>query len=108
MRGRKKNVSREDAKTQSAAWRQETFAPPHLCVKPWVIGSEFKTVVQKDRTGEAPAFGLRRLDGPEGDFAVANRAYAEGDFAAALRACERTLAGELHANALYNLGNTCF
>ena len=50
----------------------------------------------------------RVLAGPEGDFAVANRAYAEGDFAAALRAYERTLAGELHANALYNLGNTCF
>jgi hypothetical protein len=46
--------------------------------------------------------------GPEGDFAIANRAYAEGDFAAALRAYERSLAGELHANALYNLGNTCF
>jgi hypothetical protein len=51
---------------------------------------------------------VRAFAGPEGDFAVANRAYAEGDFAAALRAYERTLAGELHANALYNLGNTCF
>jgi hypothetical protein len=50
----------------------------------------------------------RVLAGPDGDFAVANRAYAEGDFAAALRAYERSLAGELHANALYNLGNTCF
>ena len=50
----------------------------------------------------------RARAGPDGDFAVANRAYAEGDFAAALRAYERTLAGELHANALYNLGNTCF
>ncbi len=46
--------------------------------------------------------------GPDGDFAVANRAYAEGDFASALRAYERSLAAELHANALYNLGNTCF
>jgi len=44
----------------------------------------------------------------EGDFAVANRAYAEGDFATALRAYERSLADGFHANALYNLGNTCF
>ena len=50
----------------------------------------------------------RAFAGPEGDFAVANRAYAEGDFAAALRAYERSLAGGLHANALYNLGNTCY
>jgi len=50
----------------------------------------------------------RVLAGPDGDFAVANRAYAEGDFASALRAYERTLAGGLHANALCNLGNTCF
>ena len=50
----------------------------------------------------------RVFAGAEGDFAVANRAYAEGDFAAALRAYERSLAEELHANALYNLGNTCF
>ena len=56
----------------------------------------------------AGLFCVRAFAGPEGDFAVANRAYAEGDFAAALRAYERTLAGELHANALYNLGNTCF
>ena len=58
-----------------------------------------------------PVAGLlcaRAFAGPDGDFAVANRAYAEGDFAAALRAYERTLAGELHANALCNLGNTCF
>jgi len=48
------------------------------------------------------------LAGAEGDFAIANRAYAEGDFAAALRAYERSLAQELHANALYNLGNSCF
>ena len=50
----------------------------------------------------------RAFAGPEGDFAVANRAYAEGDFASALRAYEGSLAGELHANTLYNLGNTCF
>ena len=50
----------------------------------------------------------RVLAGPDGDFAVANRAYAEGDFPAALRAYERTLAGELHAHAFYNLGNACF
>ena len=48
------------------------------------------------------------LAGPDGDFAVANRAYREGDFAAALRAYERSLTAELHANALCNLGNTCF
>ena len=51
---------------------------------------------------------MRVFAGAEGDFAVANRAYAEGDFGAALRAYERSLADELHANALYNLGNTCF
>ncbi len=51
---------------------------------------------------------MRASAAGEGDFAVANRAYAESDFAAALRAYERSLAGELHANALYNLGNTCF
>jgi len=56
----------------------------------------------------AVLFSARAFAGPDGDFAVANRAYAEGDFPAALRAYERTLAGELHANALYNLGNTCF
>ena len=56
----------------------------------------------------AVLFSTRVFAGPDGDFAVANRAYAEGDFAAALRAYERTLAGELHAHALYNLGNTCF
>ena len=56
----------------------------------------------------AVLFSPRAFAGPEGDFAVANRAYAEGDFAAALRAYERTLAGGLHTNALYNLGNTCF
>src|SRR5258708_34326103 len=56
----------------------------------------------------AGLFSSRVFAGPEGDFAVANRAYAEGDFAAALRAYERSLAGELYANALYNLGNTCF
>src|SRR5437870_13268389 len=56
----------------------------------------------------AGLFCTRVFAGPEGDFAVANRAYAEGDFAAALRACERSLAAELHASALYNLGNTCF
>ena len=56
----------------------------------------------------AVLFSTRAFAGPDGDFAVANRAYAEGDFATALRAYERTLAGELHANALYNLGNTCF
>ena len=50
----------------------------------------------------------RAFAGPDGDFAVANRAYSEGDFAAALRAYERSLAAELHANALCNLGNTCF
>ena len=48
------------------------------------------------------------LAGPDGDFAVANRAYSEGDFSAALRAYERSLAAELHANGLCNLGNTCF
>lgn len=52
--------------------------------------------------------GARVLAGPDGDFAVANRAFAEGDFAAALRAYERSLASELHANTLCNLGNTCF
>ncbi len=56
----------------------------------------------------AVLFSARASAGPDGDFAIANRAYAEGDFAAALRAYERSLAGELHANALYNLGNTCF
>ena len=50
----------------------------------------------------------RALAGPDGEFAVANRAFAEGDFPAALRAYERSLAAELHANALCNLGNTCF
>lgn len=50
----------------------------------------------------------RSAAGPDGDFAIANRAFAEGDYASALRAYERSLAAELHANALYNLGNTCF
>ena len=56
----------------------------------------------------AGLLSTRALAGPDGDFAVANRAYAEGDFASALRAYERSLAAELHANTLYNLGNTCF
>lgn len=46
--------------------------------------------------------------GPDGDFAIANRAFAEGDFAAALRSYERTLSDDLYANALCNLGNACF
>ena len=46
--------------------------------------------------------------GPDGDFAIANRAFAEGDFASALRSYERSLASELHASTLCNLGNTCF
>ncbi len=56
----------------------------------------------------AGLFCAQALAGPDGDFAVANRAYSEGDFAGALRAYERSLAAELHANALCNLGNTCF
>ena len=56
----------------------------------------------------AVLFSARAFAGPDGDFAVANRAFSEGDFSAALRAYERSLAGELHANALCNLGNTCF
>ena len=56
----------------------------------------------------AVLFSARALAGPDGDFAIANRAYAEGDFVSALRAYERSLASELHASALYNLGNTCF
>ena len=51
---------------------------------------------------------VRAFAGPDGDFAVANRAFGEGDFAKALQAYERSLAAELHANALCNLGNTCF
>ncbi len=51
---------------------------------------------------------VRAVAGPDGDFAIANRAYAEGDFASALRSYERSLASELHASTLYNLGNTCF
>jgi len=53
-------------------------------------------------------FSARALAGPDGDFAVANRAFSEGEFSAALRAYERSLTAELHANALCNLGNTCF
>ncbi len=56
----------------------------------------------------AAFLGMQAFAGAEGDFAVANRAYAEGDFASALRAYERSLADELHANALCNLGNACF
>ena len=50
----------------------------------------------------------RVIAGPDGDFAVANRAYAEGDFATALRAYERSLAAELRPNVFCNLGNACF
>ena len=53
-------------------------------------------------------FSARAFAGPDGDFAVANRAFTEGDFSAALRAYERSLTAELHANALCNLGNACF
>ncbi len=56
----------------------------------------------------AVCFSARAMAGPDGDFAIANRAYADGDFATALRSYERSLATELHANAFYNLGNTCF
>ncbi len=56
----------------------------------------------------AALLGARAFAGPDGDFAVANRAFGEGDFAKALQSYERSLAAELHANALCNLGNTCF
>ena len=56
----------------------------------------------------AVLFSARAFAGPDGDFAVANRAFSEGDFAKALRAYERSVTAELHANALCNLGNTCF
>jgi tetratricopeptide (TPR) repeat protein len=42
------------------------------------------------------------------DFAAGNRAYAAGNYADARQAYERALADGLHANALYNLGNTFF
>lgn len=56
----------------------------------------------------AALFSARAFAGPDGDFAVGNRAFGEGDFAKALRSYERSLAAELHANVLCNLGNTCF
>lgn len=42
------------------------------------------------------------------DFAAGNRAYAAGNYADARQSYERVLADGLHANALYNLGNTFF
>ncbi len=56
----------------------------------------------------AVLFSAQAFAGPDGDFAVANRAFSEGDFSTALRAYERSLEAELHANVLCNLGNTCF
>jgi len=104
MRGGGHNVSRKDAKTQSEAKRG--FAVFGLTFFPGVMGGAARIAALCLLV--VSLLSMPALAGPEGDFAVANRAYADGDFAAALRGYERALADGFHANALYNLGNTCF